>query len=174
MKKVLNTKEKIYSIVLTIMTILLSIIINNKTFDAFIGQSGIDPNVELGFSSIVPLVIITISSLIGLLFSSLILHLFIKVLKPQKETSYGLAYLIYVFTSTIENIVIIFSIYILGANIYLQYSTVFTLILGILGAIIIAGLYYRFDIVTRNKMFIIGVVITILNIALALVTTLVS
>lgn len=172
MKRVLNFKEKIATISFSIITILLSILISRQTTDTLIAQTGIDMGADLGLSPIILITIVSFSGLIGLFFGALILFFFIKMFKIKQYISYGFIYFIYSLNKVIQNILIVISIFIFDITTYLQYNSVFTLILKILEAILIASLCYKFNIVNRNKALIIMIIITIVNLAITMIPVL--
>ncbi|MEY8370536.1 hypothetical protein AAK938_03205 [Aerococcaceae bacterium 50-4] len=146
MRRTLTQREKMYTVLLviafTVITILMSIFFVGNQFSR-IANDDIMP--------VVTVMVAIVVVLMGISISGAIVHILVQLTKPKQDVSIGFTYYIFLIVNLVVSLFTFIVMVIVGAKQYLVYEEIFGYFTGLLSHILMAYLFYRYDIFTKKN-----------------------
>lgn len=162
MKRQLEGKEKLYFAIATVLYLLITFLTA-----AYLAGYILSGENQL---SILTTVSGVIGFTIGLVFSAAILKWLVQFLGPNQDITFGFTLYIYVLANLGVIIISNVMMLLIGISRYLAYTDIFGYVESFLYASLISYLFYRFEIIGKNKAIKLASIIILVQVAFGIVS----
>ena len=161
MKRMLTGKEKLYSIIITVAYLLLTLFIAVQLTGGL--------SLVVGELSAEAIVVGMFVFIIGLILGAGFLHILVGLLGPKQDPTFGFTFYLYILANLIVNVFSSILSFAIGIARYVAYENVWGYVESFLYVFIIAYLLYKYGIHECNKVIKLGVIIILIQVVFDLI-----